>query len=111
MNLATETLQFVAAGDLQSITLTFQITSLGSPVPGHIDLTIYGSSDGITYSTLLGETTVVSKGSSQIVTETACFPVTSDMVSHGARIYLRTDTSSLTIINIGLITARIHKAR
>jgi len=111
MNLATETLLFVAVGDLHSITLTMEtLAPTGSPA--HIDLIIYGSSDGITYGTALGETTVyLDKGAGQVITESSLFPVTSDMVTHGARIYLSTNTATANIINIGLITARVHKAR
>lgn len=111
MNLSTETLQFVAAGDLHSITLTFKVYSAsGSPVT--MDLSIFGSSDGSSYATLLGETTVsLAKGAGQVITESSLFPVTSDMVSHGARIYLTTNTGTANIINIGLISARVHKAR
>ena len=111
MNLTTETLQFVSTGDLHSITFTFTVYSItGSPAS--IDLKIYGSSDGTTYSTLLGETTVaLIKGAGQVITESSLFPVTANMVTHGARIYLRTNTGTANIINIGLITARVHKAR
>lgn len=111
MNLTTETLQFVSAGDLHSITLNFSLYSVASS-PTLIDLKIYGSSDGTTYSTLLGETTVsLIKGAGQVITESSLFPVTADMVTHGARIYLRTNTGTANIININLITARVHKAR
>ena len=112
MNLSTETLQFVAAGDLHALTLTFQIYNLNPGTPTHIDILINGSSDGTTYSTLLGGTTVpLDKGAGQVITETALFPVTSNMVSHGARISLVTNTGTANIINIGLISARVHKAR
>lgn len=110
MNLSTETLQFVTAGDLHSITFTAKV--LTSTSTTHMDLSIYGSSDGTTYGTLLGETTVpLSKGVGQVITESALFPVTSNMVSHGARIYLVSNAGTTSIINIGLITARVHKAR
>lgn len=111
MNLATETLQFVAVGDLHSITFTIKVyTVTGSPA--HIDLVIYGSSDGITYGTSLGETTVsLVKGAGQVITESALFPVTTDMVAHGARIYLNTNSGTANMINIGLVTSRVHKAR
>lgn len=111
MNLSTETLQFVSAGDLHSITLTYTVYSVAS-TPTTMDLKLYGSSDGTTYSTLLGETTVsLAKGAGQVITESSLFPVTANMVTHGARIYLRTNTGTANIINIGLITARVHKAR
>jgi hypothetical protein len=111
MNLSTETLQFVAAGDLHSITMTFQIYSV-SGSPASLDIILYGSSDGTTYSTLLGETTVsLIKGAGQVITESSLFPVTSNMVSHGARIYVTSNSGTANIINIGLISARVHKAR
>jgi len=111
MNLATETLQFVAAGDLHSITLTVSVYSV-SGSPAHMDLSIFGSADGTTYSTLLGETTIsLVKGAGQVITESSLFPVTSDMATHGARIYLTSNSGTANIINIGLITARVHKAR
>lgn len=104
-------LLFVAAGDLHTVTLTFQVYSV-SGSPALIDMLIYGSSDGTTYDTLLGETTVsLIKGAGQVITETALFPVSSDMVTHGAKIYLKTDSNTANIINIGLVTARVHKAR
>lgn len=111
MNLSTETLQFVAAGDLHSITLTYTVYSVVSN-PITMDLKLYGSSDGTTYSTLLGETTIsLAKGAGQVITESSLFPVTANMVTHGARIYLKTNTGTANIINIGVITARVHKAR
>lgn len=111
MNLSSETLQFVSAGDLHSITLTMKVYSTsGSPVT--MDVILYGSSDGSTYNTLLGETTVnLSKGAGQVITESSLFPVTSNMVSHGARIYAATNTGTANLIDIGLISARVHKAR
>lgn len=111
MNLTTETLQFVSTGDLHSITFGFTVYSItGSPAT--MDLKLYGSSNGTTYSTLLGETVIVlAKGAGQVITESSLFPVTANMVTHGARIYLRTNIGTANIINIGLITARVHKAR
>ena len=111
MNLSTETLQFVATGDLHTVALTFTVLSItGSP--DTMDLKLYGSSNGTTYSTLLGETVIVlAKGAGQVVTESSLFPVTANMVTHGARIYLRTNTGTANIINIGVISARVHKAR
>lgn len=111
MDLSTETLKFVASGDLHSITLTMEVYS-ASGTPKVLDLSLFGSSDGVTYGTLLGETTVsLDKGAGQVITESSLFPVTSDMVTHGARILLSVDTGTANIINIGLITARVHKAR
>lgn len=111
MDLSTETLRFVTAGDLHAITLTFKVYST-SGTPTLMDTNMYGSSDGVTYNTLLGSTTTpLSKGAGQILTLTSLFPVTSNMVTHGARIYLATNTGTSNIIDIGLITARVHKAR
>lgn len=111
MDLSTEKLLFITAGDLHAVTFTYKIYSVAGS-PASMDLKIYGSSDGTTYSTVLGETTVsLIKGAGQVVTETALFPVTSNMVSHGAKIYLATNTGTANIIDIGLITARVHKAR
>lgn len=111
MDLSTETLRFVSAGDLHAITLTFKVYAVNGS-PASMDLKIYGSSDGVTYGTVLGETTVsLIKGAGQVITETALFPVTSNMVTHGAKIYMKTNTGTASIIDIGLITARVHKAR
>jgi len=111
MNLSSETLQFVAAGDLHALTITMEVYNT-SGTPKVLDISLFGSSDGTSYATLLGETTVsLIKGAGQVITETALFPVTSNMVSHGARIYLQTDPGTANIINIGLISARVHKAR
>lgn len=111
LDLSTETLKFVSAGDLHAITLAFQVYSVAS-TPALIDLKLFGSSDGTTYATLLGETTIsLIKGAGQFINATSLFPVTADMVTHGARIALATNTGTANIININLITARVHKAR
>jgi len=112
MNLSTETLQFVSAGDLHSLAITATIYS-ASGAPPNMDFKLYGSSDGTTYSTLLGESTITLKSSSagQVLTDSNLFPVTSAMVTHGARIYAKATSGTINLINIGLITARVHKAR
>jgi hypothetical protein len=111
MDLANEKLLFISAGDLHSITLGFKVYSVSSS-PASIDLKIFGSSDGSTYATLLGETTVsLVKGAGQYITESSLFPVTANMVTHGAKIILATNTGTANIIDINLITARVHKAR
>lgn len=111
LDLSTETLKFVSAGDLHAITLAFQVYSVAS-APTLIDLKLFGSSDGTTYATLLGETTIsLIKGAGQFINATSLFPVTADMATHGARIALATNTGTANIININLITARVHKAR
>jgi len=111
MDTANDKALFISAGDLHNITLTLKIYSTsGSPVT--MDLKIYGSSDGVTYASMIGETTVnIVKGADQVITQSAMFSVTSDMVTHGAKIYLVTNTGTANIINIGLISSRIHKAR
>lgn len=112
MNLATETLQFVAVGDLHSLTLVLKMDSFAGGTPNILDVTLFGSSDGITYGTFLGETSVpLVKTTNQYITVSSLFPVTSDMVTHGARINLKTDVGSVNIVDIGLISARVHKAR
>ena len=111
MDLSTETLLFVSNGDLHSITLTTQIYST-SGSPTGMDFRLYGSTDGTTYATPLGETSVsLSKGAGQVITESSLFPVTANMVSYGARIYAAVNSGTVNLINIGLITARVHKAR
>ena len=108
---STEKLLFVSAGDLHTITLTYKLYSI-SGSPAFMTLMLYGSSDGITYDVVLGSTTVdVGVGAGQVVTETSLFPVTSDMVTHGAKVYLNTNTATANIIDIGLVSARVHKAR
>ena len=110
-DLTPDTLEFVSAGDLHSLTFTTKIYSVGG-APAIMDLRLYGSSDGTTYATNLGETTVnLTKGAGQVITVSSLVPVTSDMVTHGAKIYLVTNTGTANIIDIGLVTARIHKAR
>lgn len=111
MDLSTETLKFVSAGDLHNITFTFKVYSV-SGSPASIDLIIYGSSDGTTYNTNLGSKTIsLIKGAGQVITEAAMFPVTSNMATHGARIYLVTNTGTANIIDIGVVSTRVHKAR
>ena len=111
MDLATEKLLFVTSGDLHAVTLTYKIYST-SGSPATMDLNMYGSSDGTTYATLLGSTTVnLTKGAGQVITQTSLFPVNSNMVSYGAKIYLVTNTGTANIIDIGLISARVHRAR
>lgn len=111
MDLANEKLLFISAGDLHSITLGFKVYSVASS-PASMDLKIFGSSDGSTYATLLGETTVsLIKGAGQYITESSLFPVTANMVTHGAKIALAANTGTANIIDINLITARVHKAR
>lgn len=112
MDLSTETLLFVSAGDMHSITLSFVIATVASS-PNYIDLTLYGSSDGLTpYTTKLGETTVpVLKSADQYMTQSSLFPVTANMAQYGARIKLKTDTGTANIKDINILTTRVHKAR
>ena len=112
MNLSTEALQFVAVGDLHSITLAMKVVSFAGGAPKVLDISLFGSANGTNYTTLLGETSVsLVKTTNQYITVSSLFPVTSDMVSHGAKINLKTDVGSVNIIDIGLISARAHKAR
>ena len=110
-NTSTNKLSFVAIGDLHAVTVAFETYST-SGSPTFVDLIMYGSSDGTTYSTLLGRKTmpVLKSGGGQHFVETSLFPVTSNMVNHGAQIYLVTD-ATVRIINLGLITGRVHRAR
>lgn len=111
MDLSTETLLFVSAGDMHSLTISFLIATVATN-PAYIDLTLYGSSDGTTYNTKLGETTIaVLKVTDQFVTESSLFPVSANMVQYGARIELKTDAGTANIKNINLLTTRVHKAR
>lgn len=111
MDLSTEKLLFISQGDLHAVTLTFKVYSV-SGSPTFVNILLYGSSDGTTYSTLLGDKTVpLSKGAGQIIVETSQFPVTANMVTHGAKMYVVTNTGTVNLIDIGVISARIHKAR
>lgn len=111
MDISTSKLLFITTGDLHSITFTFKVYST-TGTPAYMNMLLYGSSDGITYNTVLGDKTItLSKGAGQVIVETAMFPVTANMVTHGAKIYLVTNTATANIIDIGVISARIHKAR
>lgn len=111
MDLATEKLLFVSEGDLHAVTFTFKVYSV-SGSPTFVNLILYGSSDGTTYNTLLGDKTIpLSKGAGQIIVETSQFPVTAAMVTNGAKLYVVTNTGTVNLIDIGVISARIHKAR
>lgn len=111
MDLATETLLFVSEGDMHSITIAFQVaTTSGSPTL--IDLTMYTSTDGITYATLVGENSLpVLKNTAQFFNTSFLFPVSANMADHGCTIKLKTDTGTVNIKDINLISTRVHKAR
>lgn len=116
MDLSTERLLFVSAGDMHSITLGFFIaTETGSAV--YVDLSLYTSTDGTTYATLVGESTypiLKSTGGTvnQYVNASSLFPVTSNMATYGAKIQLKTATGdAINIKDINVITTRVHKAR
>jgi hypothetical protein len=48
----------------------------------------------------------------QYVNVSSLFPVSSNMVTHGAKIQLKTATGdAINIKDINLITTRVHKAR
>ena len=104
-------LLFVNTGDLHTVSINFKLLSV-SGSPAYINLIMYGSSDGTTYGTVLGDTTVsLLKGAGQVVTETALFPVTTNMVTHGAKLYMVANTGTVNIIDIGVTTGRVHRAR
>lgn len=114
MDLSTETLLFVSAGDMHAITLSYFIAATtGNPT--FMDLILYGSSDGVTYSTRLAETSIgIFKTGNQYVTVSSLFPITTSMAQYGARITLKMEASSgdtASIKDINLITTRVHKAR
>lgn len=110
-DLTDDKLLFVTAGDLHTISVTLTIFSVsGSPTA--LDIAIYGSSNGTNYTTLLNESVIsLIKGAGQVISHTALLPVTANMVTHGAQIFLSTNTGTVGIIDIGLVTARVHKAR
>ncbi len=111
MNLTNETLLFVSEGDMHSVTLGLRIATVATN-PDYLDFTLFGSSDGTTYATRLGETTVgILKISDQYVNVSSLFPVTANMVTYGARISIKTNVGTANIADINLITARVHKAR
>lgn len=116
MDLATERLLFVSVNDLHSITLSFFIVSeVGSAT--YVDLSMYTSTNGLTYATLVGETTVpILKSAAGTVNQninvSSLFPVTSNMLTYGAKIQLKTASGdTITIKDINLVTTRVHKAR
>jgi len=116
MDLTTERLLFVSANDIHSITLGFFIgTETGSAA--YVDLSMYTSTDGTTYATLVGETTypiLKSTGGTvnQYINASSLFPVSSNMATYGAKIQLKTATGdAINIKDINLITTRVHKAR
>ena len=116
MDLTTERLLFVSAGDIHSITLSFFIaTETGSAV--YVDLSMYTSTDGTTYATLVGEATypiLKSAGGTvnQYVNASSLFPVSANMATYGAKIELKTATGdAINIKDINVITTRVHKAR
>jgi hypothetical protein len=110
-NTSTNKLSFIAVGDLHAVTVAFETYST-SGSPTYVDMVMYGSSDGTTYSTVLGKKTmpVLKSGAGQNFVETSLFPVTSNMVSHGAQIFLSSN-ATVRIINLGLISGRVHRAR
>ena len=111
MTLGTETLLFVSTGDLMAITLSFELVNI-SASQAYIDISLYGSSNGTTYSTLLAEKSVpILKNSNQFISETALMYVTANMASHGALIKCSLPTGTGNIRDIGLISSRIHRAR
>jgi len=116
IDLSTERLLFVSENDMHSITLGFFIVAeTGSA--SYVDLSLYTSTDGSTYATLVGETTypiLKSTGGTvnQYVNASSLFPVSANMATHGAKIQLKTAAGdTIDIKDITLITTRVHKAR
>lgn len=110
MTLGTDTLLFVSAGDLMAITLSFELVSL-SGSQAYLDISLYGSSDGTTYGTLLAEKSVPLLKTNQFISETSLVYVTANMASHGAKIKCSLPSGTGNIRNISLISSRIHRAR
>lgn len=111
MNLTNETLLFVAAGDMHSVTLSFRVATVATN-PNYLDLKLFGSSDGTTYATRLGETTIpILKSTDQYINVSSLFPVSANMVTYGARLSVKTDVGTANLADINLITTRVHKAR
>ena len=111
MTLGTETLLFVSTGDLMAITLSFELVNI-SASQAYIDISLYGSSNGTTYGTLLAEKSVpILKNSNQFISETALLYITANMASYGAQIKASLPTGTGNIRDIGLISSRIHRAR
>ncbi len=111
MTLGTETLLFVSTGDLMAITLSFELVNI-STSQAYIDISLYGSSNGTTYGTLLAEKSVpILKNSNQFISETALLYVTANMASYGAQIKASLPTGTGNIRDISLISSRIHRAR
>lgn len=110
MTLGTETLLFVSTGDLMAITLSFELVNVSS-TQDHLDISLYGSSNGTTYGTLLAEKTVPLLKTNQFISETALMYVTANMASYGAQIKASLPSGTGNIRDIGLISSRIHRAR
>jgi hypothetical protein len=110
LTLGTDTLLFVSTGDLMAITLSFELVNL-SATQAYLDISLYGSSDGTTYSTLLAEKTVPLLKTNQFISETSLVYVTANMASHGARIKSSLPSGTGNIRGISLISSRIHRAR
>jgi len=110
MTLGTDTLLFVSTGDLMAITLSFELVNL-SASQAYLDISLYGSSDGTTYGTLLAEKTVPLLKTNQFISETSLVYVTANMASHGARIKSSLPSGTGNIRDISLISSRIHRAR
>lgn len=108
--LSNEKLQFVNEDDLHCLTLTVTVYA-HSGTPGYLNFLLYGSTDGTTYSTLLGKSSASFHADGQTFTETSLFNVSANMATHGAKIKVSTYAGTVDLINIGLISARVHKVR
>jgi hypothetical protein len=111
LDTTSNVIKFVSAGDLMAITFSFNIaTTTGTP--NHLDLQLYGSSDGTTYATLLAEKTpAILKTAAQTISETTLIYVTTNMATYGAKISCALNAGTASIKDISLISARLHKAR
>jgi hypothetical protein len=111
LDVALEKFQFDQVGSLYLIDISFEVYS-PSGTPKVAGLRFNTSTDGSTYGTSVSETYIsLDKGAGQKINHPFLLPVTSNMVTHGCKLYFETDTGTINIINIGAVSARIHRAR
>lgn len=114
MNTSTSTLLFVSENDMHSVNLSFTLAAVSATSIDHFDLVMFGSSDGTTYSTNLSQITIpILKATSlpEYFNVNALFPISANMASYGARIYINTDSATASLKDFRLISTRVHKAR